>query len=292
MEAKTLRDKAVLVKFTGHGWGAHKIDHAAQERVAKLYGAKHSRVGWYRKYLLPKEVIAQWWQVVGAARATHHQNSLPWMDGSVRMVPVTNLQHYEAEMKKHIREGDKVKADIVGNYEKYQREGMLLLGKMANKADYPTKERIAAMFDLEIRVTPVPDLADWRIDYPAKEMAKLRKQAQDTLSEIQREAIAELWERLHDVVRHAVETLSDKDKTFRNSLFENLKKVTTLLTKLNLTSDKHLEALRKEVEAKLAKQTPDEVRASAGHRSKLAGEAKAILKKMESYMGTSAKVSK
>lgn len=285
MEVKTLRDKAVLVKFTGHGWGAHKIDRNVQRRVAKLYGAKHVGVGWYRKYLIPKVVIDQWWQVVGQARSTHHHESLPWLDGSVRMVPVTNLGEYLAKMRKHERTADKVRADIVGNLDRYIKEGMRLQGRMANKADYPSKARIARMFELEIKVTPVPDMVDWRIDYPAKEFAKIRKQAEQTLSEIQKDALTELWERLHEVVKHAADTLSDKEKTFRNSLFENLKKTVVLLAKLNITGDKRLEEMRKEIETKLSKQTPDEVRASDGHRSKLAGDAKSILRKMESYMG-------
>ena len=285
MEAiKTLRDRAVLVKYTGHGWGAHKVDRNATETVAQHYGLKHSRVGWYRKHLLPKDVIGEWWQCVGAARTTHYRNSLPWLDGSVRMVPVMNLENYKALMRKHLVEAQKIRDKIVGNWDEHVRQGKLLQGKLARDEDYPSQEEIEDRFRLDIKIMPVPDIKDWRIDVPAKEMEKMKKEAEQTLAAIQKEAVTELWQRLAEVVEKVVSSLSTPDRVFRNSLFGNIKSVVDLLGNLNVTGDKQLETFRKEVLDKLGGQTPDVVRADDALRSKVAGDAKAILKKMEGFL--------
>jgi hypothetical protein len=70
-------------------------------------------------------------------------------------------------------------------------------------------------------------------------------------------ATKDLWERLHTVVSRMSERLSDKDKKFHDTLVGNISDLCCLLSKLNLTGDADLEAMRHKIEAKLTFQDAD-----------------------------------
>lgn len=283
-QVKTLRDKAVLVRFTMSYWGARKFDKEVGARVLKAAGAK-PKVGHFLKRLLPKEALEDHKELQRRVTAYHKSCSMRWMDEQVRIMPVVMLSEYDKAMKKFEKEAQQLDREFFNKYGSYMKEGMHLQGKMAKKEDYPSEDAIKQKFGFVFRSFPLPDISDWRLDVPVAEMERMKKDAEAAVKEAMADALMELWEQIYLLVHHAAETLGDRDKTFRNTLFENIKKICTRLPKLNLTNDPKLEELRKELEAKLGKQTPDEVRASDGLRSKVASDAKAIVRKMEAYMG-------
>ncbi len=283
---KSIHDKAILVKLVQHCWSGRKVDQIATAKVAKDFETKNARVGTYHKMLVPREYLEEETEIRRKAYIHHLTNSLPWMDGGVRMIPVTLLQDYLAAMRKFEASHKAAAQKIAQGYAQAIKEGMLLQGKLANAAEYPPADGIAARFGLDIIVMQLPSTADWRIDVPRQQLAELKEQAEKEMQQLQQNAVRDLYQRLGDAVTHAKERLSDEKNVFRNSLFENLKEVVSVVAKLNFTGDPQLEAMRKEIEAKLAKQTADVVRADPGLRRKVASDAAAIMKKMSSYMGT------
>jgi len=163
---------------------------------------------------------------------------------------------------------------------------MLLQGKLANAADYPSAKSIASRFGLDIIVMQLPSTTDWRIDVPKQQLTELKAQAEQDMQTLQKGALQDLYRRLGEAVSHAKDRLSKEENVFRNSLFENLKEVVGVVAKLNFTGDPKLEEMRKEIETKLAKQTADVVRADPGLRKKVATDAASIMKKMQSFMGS------
>jgi hypothetical protein len=282
---KSLRDKAMLVKFQDSVWGGVRRDNVVRKKVSETYETKKEKVGYYNKFLVPKDTLEARVQKGLEARRFHNANTLPWLDDGVRVLPAANFQDYIAGMRKREREAREEEQVIYRNWEAIKRDGMLLLGKMAREEDYPSLDELKAKFAFNIIILPLPETADWRIDVPKKELADLQRGAQQALAQVQADFVKEMWTRLGEVVEHCHERLKEEDTTFRNSLFENIKKMVALLPKLNVVSDPQLEAVRKEVEAKLAKQTPDEVRADPGLRKKVAKDAAEIMRKMKSYMG-------
>lgn len=282
---KSLHEKAVLVKLVQHCWSGRKVDKAATAKVAKDFEAKSTRVGTYRKTIVPREYLQEETEIRRQAYNYHLTNSLPWMDGGVRMIPVTVLQSYLGAMRKFEADHKSAAKKIAANYALAVKEGMLLQGKMANPADYPSAESIAARFGLNIIVMQLPSTVDWRVDVPKQQLTELKAQAEKDMQQLQQDAVKDLYRRLGEAVGHAQERLSKEENVFRNSLFENLKEVVGVVGRLNFTGDPKLEAMRKEIEAELAKQTADVVRADPALRKKVASDAAAIMKKMSSYMG-------
>ena len=282
---KSLRDKAMLVKFSDSVWSGQKRDVVVRKKVSEVYETKKEKVGYYNKFLVPHDMLKERVQRGLEARQFHNSNTLPWLDDGVRVLPSANFQNYIAGMRKREQEARVAEEKIFQNWEEIKRTGMLLLGKIANPTDYPTLEQLKGKFDFRLTILPIPETADWRVDVPKDELAGLQRDAEKALSEVQANFVKELWERLGEVVEKCHERLSKDDATFKNSLFENIKKLIAILPKLNVTNDPKVAEMQKEIEAKLAKQTPDEVRADPGLRKKVAKDAEAIMKKMAGYMG-------
>ena len=68
---------------------------------------------------------------------------------------------------------------------------------------------------------------------------------------------------------------------FRDSLVVNVRSVVQLAPLLNLTDDPRIAALCSEIERSLTGWSPDELRASASLRNRVADEADAILQRMQ-----------
>lgn len=283
---KDLRERAMLVKFKDSVWVGRRLDKKVAQKVADENKAKTHEVGIYKKRLVAKEALEERSRIGNEARIWHYRNTLPWMDDGIRILPAANVADYMQKMRKYKQAADSASAEFCRDYEKHVKEARDLLGKLFNEADYPTIGEIRRKFGFEISVMPMPDLSDWRAQgVSQKDMEELRKDAIATLVDIQTAAVQDLWRRLSETVEHVKNRLDKGDAIFRNSLIGNVKAMCEVLPKLNITDDKDLESMRKEVEEEICKLNPDELRADETMRKEAAKKAGAIMRKMEVYMG-------
>ena len=92
----------------------------------------------------------------------------------------------------------------------------------------------------------------------------------------------DLWRRLFTVVETMATRLTkDGEPKFHNSLVTNAQDVCDLLKQMNITKDPRLEALRKEVEARLCQTDSKELRKNETIRKQVGADAVEILKKFE-----------
>ena len=285
MTTNVMQDKAVLVKFTDSVWIARKRDRSVAEDVAKQREAKNSAVGVYRKRLLPKEALEKRKSIGGRAREYHNRTTLPWMDDGVRVLPASLLKEYMAAMRKYRAEAEAADEEFFAQYHTFIKEAKLILGKLFNEEDYPDELVIRNKFGFSLNVFPLPNLADWRVDLPQKELEELRKAAEGTLTAMQKDAVKDLWMRLSKVIEHVQERLSKDDNKFKNSLLGNVKEMLELLPKLNIAGDAKLEEMRQEIEKKITAHTSDELRDDPQARHTVAKDAASILKRMAAYTG-------
>lgn len=285
MATSIMQDKAVLVKFTDSVWIARKRDRGVAEKVASQYEAKSMNVGVYRKRLLPKEALEKRKSIGGAAREFHNRVTRPWMDDGVRVLPATLLKEYMVQMRKFRTDAEAADDEFFKQYSSFIKEAKLLLGKLFNEEDYPDMSSIRSKFGFHVGVYPIPNLQDWRVDLPQKELDELRKQAEGQLSATQKEAVKDLWGRLAKVIEHVQDRLSKDDNKFKNSLLGNVKEMLGLLVHLNIENDPQLEEMRVEIEKKIMSHTSDELRDDPQARHTVSKDAASILKKMQGYIG-------
>lgn len=285
MTAIALRERAVVVTFHDSVWLATKRDSKATNSVLTTHDAKQG-AGFFKSRLVSKAALELRHEVSHAARTYHNKTSSPWMNDGVRIVPATLLQEYLAQMRKYQQQAEAADRQFFAEYADHINEARKLRGKLFDEKDYPSLDVIKQKFAFRVDVMPLPNIEDWRCEgLTGKDFDALQRRATEQLAELQRGIVLDLYERLSKVVAHMQERLSASDAKFKNSLVGNVKEMVGLVAKLNVTGDAKLEALRKEVEQKLAKQDPEELREVAAKRSAVARDAEAILKKMSSYMG-------
>ena len=279
-----LKDRAVLVKFSDHAWRGGLIDRAVGDQVSKDAGAKVD-TGHYWKRLVPKAAIRPRFNASNAARGFHLANTLPWLEGGVRILPVANFRTYMEGIRKLIAVAESEETKFFKDYPNWILEAERTHGKLFKKEQFPTPDELKSKFKIEIDVIPLPNIADWRVDLDAGQVKALREEAERKMATVQADGITELYSRLQDLLEHANKKLDDPEGVFRDSLIGNIKQLVGLIGKLNVTGDKNLEAVRKETEAKFKDLVPETLRADPVARTKAAKDARAIMKKMSAYMG-------
>ena len=277
-----LTEKAMLVKLSICKWSARKYDRKVSKEVADQYGTDQDR-GRYNKVLIAQEAIKAIGQAEGAARTFHYEQTLPWKDDGARILPAANFSHYSAEMRKFKAEFQNQVMAFLGNYPDLVSDARVQLTGLFDAADYPDREKIQSKFSFEVEVDPLPTGADFRVDLQAGEVDRIKADITARLELAQRDAMADCFNRLHDVVRKAAEKLTDKTAIFRDSLITNIQDLVDLLPRLNLTGDPRLETLRQEVADKLLGYEPDHLRKNAFARQETANAANDILAAMAGY---------
>jgi hypothetical protein len=283
--ATSIKDRAVIVHFTDRAWRGGIVDKKAGNIVKDAHGITANGVGHYYKHLVPKAALGPRANLGMAARAWHLKNTLPWGENG-RILPVANINDYMTGMRKIIAEAQAEENKLFKDYPSWVAEAKRVQKSLFNAADYPTVEQLRGKFGIDINVMPLPSIADWRVDLADDQVAELKAAAEKRMAEVAKEGVMDLLQRMMDHVEHAKESLSDGEKTFRDSLINNIKDTCALVAKLNISNDPGLEAIRKETEAKLAGLSPATLRLAPEIRAQAAKDAGDIMRKMASFMGT------
>lgn len=279
-----LHERAVLVRCVEHTWMGGAIDKKVGKEVTDSKGAK-ADVGHFWLRLVPKAAIRPIANAGNAVKHFYRRNTLPWLDGDVRMLPASELETFMRDLRKLINDRAKEERKFFDNYKTWMEEARKTHGQLFDESKYPSLDELRNKFGFDVDVLPIPNVADWRVNLADEQVAELRKKVAQKYIELQQEAMRELCESLADVVEHMHERLSDAEATFRNSLVENVTKQVDIVRRLNVTGDKVLDAMVKEVADKLASVGPEELRTNPEKRKKVANDARAIMSKMSAYMG-------
>lgn len=283
---ESLKDRAVLVKFTDHCWVGGTRDHRASEEVETANDAKKG-TGHYWKRLVPKAAIQERSNIGANARAFNDHNTNPWLGGGVRILPAANFTEYMAGMRKFQSQADAAVKKFCSEYTSWIAEAKRTQGKLFNPAHYPSQDAIMSKFGFDVDVMPLPNIADWRVDLNEEQVKEIQAEASAKFADVQKDGVTELFTRLQELLERAQKRLSDKEAIFRDSLISNIKDMVGLIARLNVTNDPGLETVRKETEAKLAGLGPNALRLDPGARTKAANDASAIMSKMAAFMGSS-----
>jgi hypothetical protein len=283
-----LTERALLVALNISEWRGRRRDQEVTDRIARENGADR-KAGCYTKALVPKTYLAKIGTVRNEARACHHELTLPWCDDGLRILPVDlHLDFMERFRVLRGRFYDAV-SEFLAAYDEAKVAARKALGSLYREADYPSSSRLRRAFELEVRLQPLPTGHDWRIDLPEATVDRIRVELEERLAQAQRLAMADLYQRLADVVSRMATTLAEPGKIFRNSLVGNVRELCNLLPSLNLARDEDLAALTREIETRLARLQPSLLRLDPASRQSAAVDAAALLEtitaRLASYTG-------
>lgn len=266
---------ALIVRLQISQWTARKYDLAVTKEVAKNHGAT-ANVGRYNKRLVSKDALAKVTQAVNEARSFHYVNTLPWDDGGGRLLPVKNFMKYREQMSELHNKFDEAVSDFVDAYEELREESKKRLGNMFSLSDYPSKSTIQYKFGFQFDIEPVPYSGDFRVDLDKQSMERIKTDVDKEVTNRVQAANNDLYQRLLTVVGRFVETLSQPDKRFTDTLVTNAADLVDLIPRLNITQDPKIEKFREEISRKLVSQSPEKLRTDQKQRASVAVMAKTL----------------
>jgi len=279
----SIQEKACLVKLTISQWTASRLDRKKTEELCQANGTTDS---WLRanKTLLPKEAIKPISQVANEARSYHYDVTLPWDDAGARILPTALYMEYVEKINGYKERFTRLVDDLCRQYTRLKEEARRNLNGAFREDDYP--DDLSDRYGMETAVRPIPQGEDLRITVGSAELMRLRQNIENEVQSQLAESVKDLWLRLRKVVAAAAEKLADKDAVFRDSLIGNIKELVDVLPKLNITGDKDLDDMARQVKESLTWYEPNTLRKNRTARRTAAQKAQDALKKLDWYMQT------
>jgi hypothetical protein len=279
-----LTEKAMLVDLSVGYWrGKAKDRQVTRDVHARMEAA--SDAGVYEKALVGKDRIGALAALAWDARAFHLEHTLPWMDKGCRILTCAAFGAYQKAMTEFKTKFEELGEEFLAAYDDTLEEARRRLGRMFKVEDYPTKDEIRRKLLFDVRVSPVPEAGDFRVELDGEEVGRMRRELEERSQAALAEAMRSLWERVRVVVEHLAERLGDPKAIFRDTLVSNAQELCDLLPALNVTDDPNLEAVRKAVVDRLCGTDPQTLREDAGVRKEVAKAAEDILGRMAGFMG-------
>lgn len=256
-----IQNSAVLVDLNISVWLGRKLDRRVSEEIDAAKDTK-ARAGNYHKQLLPgMGALERLNGIANATRAWHYENTLPWADSGTRLLPMANFFKYKEELRKRQAEFDAAAQEFYNEYPSLISAAALKLGALFSRNDYPSVGDIQHRNRFTYHISPVPQVGDFRVDAPEEAKQELKEQYESYYNDKVQQASRDLWDRLHECLKHMSDKLAGTEKQiFRDSLVNNTMELCEMLTRLNVTNDPKLEAARQEVEKALVGVTAKDLR--------------------------------
>jgi hypothetical protein len=147
------------------------------------------------------------------------------------------------------------------------------MGDLFDANDYPTEETLRRKFYTNLDIDAVAEAKDIRLNDDASIL-----QSRVT------KAVSGLWEKLAEPLKHFADTMGNDEAIFRDSTVKNLQNIVDMIPALNFTGDPDLEKIRVEIDEKIARYDPKDLRKNKETRAAVASEARAIMDEMAPFM--------
>lgn len=292
MESIDIRNFGTLVSLSNRRWHAKVKDRKAAKDAADASGADQESFEARKRLLVgADEKLRTVHRAIDAARLDHYRMTLPWSTVGVndigkragaRLLPNSLFFDYTQMMGKHKVEMLEALDEFTTAYPSLIAIAQQKLGTAFNQNEYPSPATIESHFDLSFDFDPIPTGSEFQglQDAQVEKLAgALKRKTQKKLEN----AMQDAWQRLYDDVSHAAKTLTNPDAMFHYTLFGKLQDHATMLSHLNVTSDKRIEEIRGLINTKLCKHDVKDIRKDDALRKKLGEDAQAILVTMQEY---------
>lgn len=290
-----LSERAVLVRPSISVWRGEITDRSASSAAAESHKAEKASVR-LSKFLVPKDAIDPILSEAGSLRSFVRQETLPWRWDGVGLLPTENYLPFMDGWRERRAAFDGAVAALLRRWHIHCAVGQRALGDLAREYDYPTADEVATRFAVSLEVFPVPDSDDFRASVSDAEAEEIKERLRQSSQAELAAAETFLWTQMQECVAHIHERLSayGKDPTtgkmvgrFHDTLIGNLRSLVSRLSRLNLSGDPAIEAMRLKLEQSLCPYEPGELREDDELRSSVRDEAARIMQQMSSIYSSS-----
>ena len=278
---------AMLVEFNASVWTARKLDKTTTNEVVASKNAGAKDAARVNKHLLAGRTeldIIQ--QAVGRARQFVYDNTAPWSDSGLRLLPTINFMKFTERMNDFEEEMETLVKAFVVIYPTLITAQALALGDMFKRDDYPSANEMMTKFSFRVNYMPVPSSGDFRVDVGNQAQAELKARLEALTQERIDSAMADVRERLSTHLKRMSDRLTTdyvggeaKQRRFHDTLVDGALELCDLTKALNVTNDVALETARSQLEQLLVGVTPTDLRKNEAIRQDVKRNVDAILDK-------------
>ena len=278
---------AMLVEFNASVWTARKLDKTTTSEVVASKNAGAKDAARVNKHLLAGRTeldIIQ--QAVGRARQFVYDNTAPWSDSGLRLLPTINFMKFTERMNDFEEEMETLVKAFVVIYPTIITAQALALGDMFKRDDYPSANEMMTKFSFRVNYMPVPSSGDFRVDVGNQAQAELKARLESLTQERIDSAMADVRERLSTHLKRMSDRLTTdyiggeaKQRRFHDTLVDGALELCDLTKALNVTNDVTLETARSQLEQLLVGVTPTDLRKNEAIRQDVKRNVDAILDK-------------
>jgi hypothetical protein len=277
----------MLVEFNASVWTARKLDKTTTNEVVASKNAGAKDAARVNKHLLAGRTeldIIQ--QAVGRARQFVYDNTAPWSDSGLRLLPTINFMKFTERMNDFEEEMETLVKAFVVIYPTLITAQALALGDMFKRDDYPSANEMMTKFSFRVNYMPVPSSGDFRVDVGNQAQAELKARLESLTQERIDSAMADVRERLSTHLKRMSDRLTTdyiggeaKQRRFHDTLVDGALELCDLTKALNVTNDVTLETARSQLEQLLVGVTPTDLRKNEAIRQDVKRNVDAILDK-------------
>ena len=265
-ETEKITNRAVLVRLTIGNWNERAVDKEITREINENKNASMD-AGRYVKQLFPKEVTMQVRGLGNQARQTHNKMTMPWDDHGTRLLPINAYEKYVSMIANIMEQRIDARNDLVNNYTAHIREAQRFRGELFCPEDYPGADELANSITMEREFMPVPDGQHFIAHLPEEERERIKQEIEERINERIRSAVEDLYRRLQRNVAQAAERMrpdeEGNEKTFRNTLIENLREISENAPMLNITNDPKIDQICKQIQDTVADLDPNQIRSKS-----------------------------
>lgn len=265
-ETEKITNRAVLVRLTIGNWNERAVDKEITREINENKNASMD-AGRYVKQLFPKEVTMQVRGLGNQARQTHNKMTMPWDDHGTRLLPINAYEKYVSLIDNIMEQRIDARNDLVNNYTAHIREAQRFRGELFCPEDYPEADELANSITMEREFMPVPDGQHFIAHLPEEERERIKQEIEERINERIRSAVEDLYRRLQHNVAQAAERMrpdeEGNEKTFRNTLIENLREISENAPMLNITNDPKIDQICKQIQDIVADLDPNQIRSKS-----------------------------
>ena len=286
----SISNNGVLVDLSISVWTGRKMDKKASADVDAANSTKTKAGAYHKNLFAGSDKLERIVSTSAKIRNWHLEQTLPWSDTGIRLLPMGNFFSYKQQLSAYEQEFSVVVADFVNSYPTLISAAAFQIGTLFNRDEYPDVSKVLSKFGIHYSFTPVPESGDFRVDADNETKQLLAEQYEKEYRTREETMAKELWDRLHGYLKLMSERLEKpeldaqgkpKRKPFHETHLTNGEELCSLLTRLNINSDPKLEQARKELEVALSGVTVTDIRKSEGTREEVKMRVNDILSKFD-----------
>ena len=234
-------------------------------------GRKVVRLAW------PTEMRTAWKRSVESVRLILEREAMPWGGEGCYIVAQARLLTLHAKLEDAVGQADLVADGLADRFDELVAKAQQEHGSLFRRDDYPVDAAtFRRQFSISVKMLPVASDDNIFLSMANEEAEILRE---DLRSEAENARKA-LLERIAEPLSHALSTLRDPGKVFRDSLVENVKAIAELAPFLNITNDRSVEEIAQGAEA-VGRVEPDRLREDQFVRKNVADQCEELLRKIK-----------